>query len=87
MLVKWDGKTGTFQAPNVPAPMPMPAPVVKQLTEELFRNLFTLSLSDRVEGRTVNALSDTEFEISNKSGNAAKLTVDPAHRRARQALV
>ncbi len=78
VLVKWDGKTGTFQAPNVPAPMPMPAPVVKQLNEELFRNLFTLSLSDRVEGRTVNALSDTEFEITDKSGNTAKLTVDPA---------
>lgn len=78
VLVKWNGKTGTFQAPNVPAPMPMPAPVAKQLTDELFRNLFTLLLSDRAEDRTVNALSDTEVEISDKTGNSAKVTIDPA---------
>ena len=78
VLVKWDGKTGTFQAPNRPGPVPMPAPVVKQLNEELFRNPFTLLLSDRAADRTINALSATEVEISDKSGNNAKLTVDPA---------
>lgn len=78
MVVKWDGKTGLFQPPNAPGPQPMPPPVVKQLNEEMFRNLFTLLLSDRVEGRTMNALSDTVVEISDKAGNTAKLTLDPA---------
>jgi len=78
VIVKWDGKSGVFVAPNAPGPMPMPPPVVKQLNEELFRNMFTLLLSDRVEGRTINALSDTEVEISDKSGNSTKLAMDPA---------
>jgi hypothetical protein len=78
VFVKWDGKAGTFQAPNVPAPMPMPPPIQRQLTEELFRNLFTLLLSDRNADRAVNAVSDTEIEITDKSGNSAKVTIDPA---------
>ena len=78
VLVKWDGKAGMFQAPNVPAPMPMPAAVAKQITEELFRNMFTLLLSDRVAERTVNAVSETEVEISDKSGNSVKLAMDAA---------
>jgi hypothetical protein len=56
----------------------MPAAVAKQITEELFRNMFTLLLSDRVADRTVNALSETEVEISDKSGNSVKLAMDPA---------
>ncbi|MBI2688404.1 MAG: insulinase family protein [Acidobacteria bacterium] len=78
VLVKWDGKTGTFQAPNAPGPMPMPSPVAKQITEEMFRNMFTLLLSDRNADRTVNAISDTAVEITDKSGNAATLTMDAA---------
>ena len=31
ILVKWDGKSGTLQAPNVPAPMPIPPPIQKLL--------------------------------------------------------
>lgn len=76
VLVKWDGKAGTFQAPNVPAPMPIPPPIQKQINEELFRNLVTLLLSDRAADRTVNAISDTEVDISDKSGNAVKVTMD-----------
>jgi len=78
ILVKWDGKAGTLQAPNVPAPMPIPPPIQKQINEEMFRNLVTLLLSDRVADRTVNATSDTEVDISDKSGNAVKLTLDAA---------
>jgi zinc protease len=78
VLVKWDGKSGTFQAPNVPAAMPIPPPIQKQINEELFRNLFTLLVSDKAADRTVNALSDTEVEISDKSGNTVKVTLDAA---------
>ncbi|MFN0104142.1 MAG: M16 family metallopeptidase [Bryobacteraceae bacterium] len=76
VIVRWDGKSGTFQAPNAPGAVPIPPPVVKQLTEEMFRNPFTLLLSDRAVDRTVNALSDTEVEISDKSGNSVKVTLD-----------
>ena len=78
ILVKWDGKSGTFQAPNVPAPMPIPPPIQKQISEELFRSLYTLLLSDTAADRTVNAISDTEADISDKGGNAARVTMDPA---------
>ena len=78
ILVKWDGKSGTLQAPNVPAPMPIPPPIQKQISEELFRSLFTLLLSDRDADRTVNALSDTEVDIGDKGGNSVKVTLDAA---------
>jgi len=78
ILVKWDGKSGTLQAPNAPGPMPIPPPIQKQINEELFRNLFTLLLSDRDPDRTVNAISDTEVDIGDKSGNAVKVTLDAA---------
>jgi len=78
VLVKWDGKAGTFQAPNVPAPMPIPPPIQRQLSEEMFRNVVTLLTSDRAADRTVNALSDTEVEISDKGGNSVKVAMDAA---------
>jgi hypothetical protein len=58
--------------------MPIPPPIQKQINEELFRNLVTLLLSDRAADRTVNAVSDTEVDISDKTGNAVKVTLDPA---------
>jgi zinc protease len=78
VIVRWDGKAGTFQAPNAPGPMPIPPPIQRQLSGELFRNLFTLLMSDRVAERTVNALSPGQIEISDKSGNTVKVAVDPA---------
>lgn len=78
VVIRWDGKTGTIHPPNQAAPVPMPAPVQRQIAGELFRNIYTLPLSDRVAGRTVNALSETAVEISDAEGNKATLTIDPA---------
>ncbi len=78
VLVKWDGKAGTFQAPNAPGAMPIPPPIQNQLKEELFRNLITLLQSDKVAGRTINALAANLIEISDKSGNSVKVKIDPA---------
>lgn len=78
VLVKWDGKAGVFQAPNAPGPMPMPPQIAKQLQDEMFRNLYTLLLSDRVADRTVNAVSETEVEIADKAGNSVKVGLDKA---------
>ncbi len=78
VLVKWDGKAGTLTAPNAPGPMAIPPPVQKQLKEELFRNLYSILLSDRVADRQVNAVADGVIEITDKGGNAAKVTIDAA---------
>jgi hypothetical protein len=71
-------KAGTLTAPNAPGPMAIPPPVQKQLKEELFRNLFSILLSDRVADRQVNAVAEGTIEITDKAGNAAKVTIDAA---------
>lgn len=78
VVVMFDGNAGVMIAPNAPGPMPMPAEVQRQVRDEIFRNLFSLLLSDRIEGRTLNGLSDTEMEISDKEGRTVKMTLDPA---------
>lgn len=52
-------------------------PQAKQANGDLFRSYVELLLSDRVEGRTVNAIDDNAVEISDKSGNIARLLIDP----------
>lgn len=78
VVATWDGSKGMFTAPGAPAAVPMPAPIQKQLTDELFRNWITLLQSDTIAGRTINSLSDTLIEISDKSGQSVKITIDPA---------
>lgn len=78
LLVRWNGQTGTIHPPNQPAAMPLPPPIQRQISEELFRNVVSLLRSDSVEGRSVNAVSDSEVEITDNSGNSAKLAMDAA---------
>jgi zinc protease len=71
-----DGKTGWVgSARNSSALTGMQ---LKQVQSDLFRVLFPLLLSDRVPGRKVNALDANTVEISDASGQLAKLVFDPA---------
>jgi hypothetical protein len=51
--------------------------MLRQAQGEIFRSYFQLLLSDRDANRTVNAAGADSIEISDKSGNAARLTIDP----------
>jgi hypothetical protein len=48
---------------------------LKQVRGDLFRVYFRLLLSDRIEGRKVNATGDDTIEISDASGEIARLVV------------
>jgi zinc protease len=50
----------------------------KQVYGDLFRSWFRLILSDRIEGRTVNAVDSTSVEIIDGAGQEAKIEFDPA---------
>ncbi len=52
-------------------------PQAKQSNGDLFRSYIGLLLSDRVEGRTVNAIDTNAVEISDKSGNVVRMILDP----------
>ena len=49
----------------------------KQVLGDLFRSWFRLLLSDRIEGRTVNAVDSTSVEISDSTGQQCKVEFDP----------
>ena len=51
---------------------------LKQVQSDLFRILFPLVLSDRMPERQVNALDNETVEISDSSGQVAKLVIDPS---------
>ncbi|MGH9720714.1 MAG: M16 family metallopeptidase, partial [Bryobacteraceae bacterium] len=72
-----DGKTGWMAVPNQ-GDRPLPAAQLKQVQGEIFRNYFTLLLSDRNPDRTVNYAGAGVLEISDKDGNSTRLTVDEA---------
>ncbi len=78
VIAAFDGKSGFLVAPGAPGPQPMPAPVLKQVGDELFATLVTLLQSDTMAGRTVNAIGDNRIEITAGGGEAAKLELDPA---------
>ena len=78
VIAAFDGKSGFLVAPGAPGPQPMPAPVLKQVGDELFAMLVTLLQSDKVAGRTVNAIGENRIEITDSGGKAAKLELDPA---------
>lgn len=74
-----DGKAGWLTGPQ--GSMPLSPPILQQVKGEMFRNLITLVLSDRMSGRTVAGLEDGSVEISDGAdggGNKAKLSFDPA---------
>jgi zinc protease len=50
---------------------------LKQIQANLFRLYFRLLLSDRIAGRTVNAVDDGTIEIGDAAGQTARLVVDP----------
>ena len=50
---------------------------LKQVQSDMFRILFPLLLSDRNTARKVNALDNHTVEISDPSGQVAKVVVDP----------
>lgn len=78
VIAAFDGKSGFLVAPGAPGPQPMPAPVLKQVSDELFAMLVTLVQSDRMAGRTVNGVGEHGVEISDGNGKAARLEMDPA---------
>ena len=71
-----DGKTGWI-ASGATSQI-LGGPQAKQASGNLFRSYFGLLLSDRVEGRTVNAIDTDAIEISDKNGNVARMIFDPA---------
>ena len=70
-----NGNAGWLSTPQ--GTQDMPAEIVKQAQGEAFRNLMTLILSDRMPGRTVNAINPTTAEIAG-SGETVRLEFDPA---------
>lgn len=73
IVVYINGDAGWLSTPQ--GTQDMPAEIVKQAQGEVFRNLVTLILSDRVAGRTVNAVSANAVEISG-GGQVARLEFD-----------
>lgn len=70
-----NGNTGWLSTPQ--GTQDMPAEIVKQAQGELFRNLATLVLSDRVAARTVNAVSASAIEIAG-DGQVVRMEFDLA---------
>jgi hypothetical protein len=56
----------------------MPAPVVKQVQDQVFRSMIPLLLSDRDPNRSVNATGDNTVEISDKEGHSVTAEFDKA---------
>jgi predicted Zn-dependent peptidase len=71
-----DGKSGWMITPRGSGPLGGPA--LTQASGDLFRVYFSLLLSDRIPGRTVNAVGDNTVEIADGAGHATQLTFDPA---------
>ncbi len=71
----WDGKVGWYA--SFRSWMPLTGAQLKSVQGDLFRLYFPLLLSDRVEGRTVNAIGEHTLEISDQTGNIVQLEIDP----------
>jgi zinc protease len=50
---------------------------LKQTNGDLFRSWFRLLLSDRIDGRTVNAVDGTSVQVTDPTGEACKVEFDP----------
>jgi zinc protease len=79
-----DGKVGWIAAPQGRGPLA--GAQLKQVQGDLFRLYFRLLLSDRIEGRTVNALDDNTIEIADAAGQTARLEFDAETRLPQRAL-
>lgn len=71
-----DGKTGWLASGS--NSQALGGPQAKQANGDLFRSYIVLLLSDKIEGRTVNAVDANAVEIVDKTGNLVRLTIDPA---------
>jgi hypothetical protein len=79
-----DGKAGWVAAPRGSGPLT--GAQLKQVQGDLFRLYFRLLLSDRIEGRTVNALNDDTIEIADTTGQTARLELDAETQMPRRVL-
>ena len=70
-----NGNAGWLATPQ--GTQDMPGEIVKQAQGEAFRNLLPLLLSDRIPGRSVNAINPTTVEIAGGS-ETVRLEFDPA---------
>ena len=73
-----DGKSGWLALPPPQGLIPMPAPVLKQAQGEIFREWFSLVLSDRDATRTVNAVAPNAVDISTAEGESVRVEFDEA---------
>jgi len=71
----WDGQTGWIVAGQRSGILA--GTQLKQVQGDLFRIYFRLLLSDRLEGRKVNAVDDDTVEISDASGEVARVVMGP----------
>jgi hypothetical protein len=75
-MIAWsDGSNGWLQTPQ--GQMPMSPEILKQVQMEIFRQFFSLLLSDRNPDRTVNATGVNRIEISDQTGHSVTLEIDP----------
>lgn len=70
-----DGKSGWLQTPQ--GNMALPAPLLKQAQEEMFRELLHVILADRDSAAQVNGIAEDTVEISS-AGHVVKIRFDAA---------
>jgi zinc protease len=70
-----DGKIGWIATPQGSGGLG--GPQLKQVKGDLFRSYFQLLMSDRLNGRIVNAVDVSTVEVSDADGNSVRLTLDP----------
>src|SRR5581483_6710064 len=76
MVVYSNGQTGWMATPQ--GVQEAPPPMLKQARGELFRELFTLALSDRDPNRTISLAGPNTLNIADKEGDSVELRMDPA---------
>ncbi len=69
-----DGTSGWIIGPQ--GQMAMPPQVIDQVKMEIFRNFFSIMLSDRDAGRTVVSTGGMKMEISDRGGHAVTMELD-----------
>ena len=70
-----DGRIGWISTPQGWGALA--GPQQKQVMGDLFRSWFRLLLSDRIDGRTVNAVDSTSVQITDTTGTEVKVEFDP----------
>jgi hypothetical protein len=79
-----DGRVGWIASPQ--GWEPLAGEQLKRVQGDLFRLYFRLLLSDRIEGRSVNALDDNTIEIADTTGQILRLELDADTRLPRRVL-